>query len=464
MVRLLLWAFVVTLCGCTFDRSGITPSPTDGTREPGPSDLGTGEPALTDAPGVKDTKQKADQPGPVPCAGLTCPLGCNVAADRCYRVKPTGHDASGYFDALTATVTSATADITINTTTGEIRAGATILRPPGQPGSVVNGIYWSALQPGGGYPGVSVFGMASLLVPQGRSLLVIGSHALAIYTAGDVTIAGSMVAAADGPNPGPGGVAGGANNGQAGAPCFSGAGKGGGQSGIANNEIEGGGGGGGRGAAGGTGGSAANSMYTAPGGAAGDATGSDTLWPLLGGCGGGAGGGPDSWYPSGNGGYGGGGGGAIQIVANGTITVSDVITAPGGGGEGGHYGAGGGGGGAGGAILLEAITVTITITGVLAANGGGGGAGGASKAAANATNGSDGQPSGQSAPGGVFNSPYGAAGGSGGALAAAAGSGDTAPNGGGGGGGPGKVRLNAQQSSTAGIISPAPIRGAPATW
>ena len=104
------------------------------------------------------------------------------------------------------------------------------------------------------------------------------------------------------------------------------------------------------------------------------------LRPLVGGSGGGGGySEEDEDFCAGGGG--GGGGGALQIVANGTITIGGRIYAQGG--DGGSQAnpecAGPGGGGSGGAILLIADTITgggSDETDVSAAGGGGGVEGG----------------------------------------------------------------------------------------
>lgn len=86
---------------------------------------------------------------------------------------------------------------------------------------------------------------------------------------------------------------------------------------------------------------------------------------------------------------GGAGGGAIQLSAKRSITINGVISANGAGGQGGDADPacnGGAGGGSGGAILIEAPDVFYT--GKLFANGGGGGSGGGPQN--NGLNGSDG--------------------------------------------------------------------------
>jgi hypothetical protein len=94
------------------------------------------------------------------------------------------------------------------------------------------------------------------------------------------------------------------------------------------------------------------------------------LRPLLGGSGGG--GGRSAGTTSGfAGGAGGGGGGALLLAANGTITVNGLILADGGAGGPGHGSGTGGGGGSGGAIRL--LANRIQGSGFLFARGGAGG-------------------------------------------------------------------------------------------
>jgi hypothetical protein len=130
-----------------------------------------------------------------------------------------------------------------------------------------------------------------------------------------------------------------------------------------------GGGGGGYGAAGGQGAPVNGSGGDpSPGGAANDDE-QNQLSPLRGGCSGGDG----LSVTGGSGGQRGEGGGAVQLIANGSITIEGSVSASGGGGASGDEGSGGGGGGSGGAVLLEAPRVAIA--GALTANGGGGGLG-----------------------------------------------------------------------------------------
>jgi hypothetical protein len=428
-----------------------------------PADVGDLGPdsALFDSGGKTDQHSWADLgPG---CSG-SCPLGCNSPAGRCYRLQPSTFDVSGFYDMVSQGLVASASELTFDTDTGGIRDGSVVIRPAGQPGNVVNGIYWSTVIQGAGLPEISVFGLASLDVPSGVAATILGSRAFALYATGNVTIQGKLSAPASGQQGGPGGFAGGLKNGAAGQICFGGQGRGGLQGGSAGNQAEAGGGGGGRGAAGGKGGDSTFTPYP-PGGAGGSAVGAASLVPLFGGCGGGAGGGPDTYSPPGDGGYGGGGGGAIQLAASGEIVVGGVITAPGAGGEGGHYGAAGGGGGSGGAILLEAAK--ITVSGLLAANGGGGGSGSGAVTFQNAPNGSDGLASSTRAPGGASVAYWGGGGGQGGALLPQSGAaGQENANGGGGGGAAGSIRFNAPSITAApGTASPAAIQSTMvATW
>jgi hypothetical protein len=84
------------------------------------------------------------------------------------------------------------------------------------------------------------------------------------------------------------------------------------------------------------------------------------------------------------GGAGGNAGGAIYFIAGNAITIDGSIFASAAGGRGGGIRAGGGGGGSGGMIGLDAPTITIGATGIVAANGGGGGGGGGSGGIGNA--------------------------------------------------------------------------------
>lgn len=473
-------ALLVAASGCFFDASGIGPpgldaaadqqpktdrgvpvdGPADGpVRYDGDLSAKDGAPAETkpplDAKPPPDAKTATDTTPP--CAGMTCPLGCQVALNRCRRLQPSNFKANGLFDKVTKGLTTAGA-MQINTDTGEIKFGSNVPRPAGSPGTALKGIYWQTQAQPTGYPQLSIFGVDSLTIPQGTSLLVSGSRALAIYARGPISIQGTLAAAATSKGAASGGKAGGApaSNGQ---PCFGGEGKTGTHktcsSPYSSYTCKTSGGGGGGGAAGGSGGDSTGSGIL--GGAGGKAVGNAKLVPLLGGCGGAG---------SGHcGGAGGGGGGAIQLSANGTISVTGGIHVGGGGGGGSGYTqlsgyCGGGGGGAGGSVLLEGISVMVS--GLVAANGGSGGGGGLGGGG-----GVPGEPSTTSAPGGGTGS-YGTGGGSGGALSTPKGGGVPAYkyHTGAGGGAAGRIRINAKTiSAPAGKTSPARTTSTSiATW
>ncbi|HTB79033.1 MAG TPA: hypothetical protein VK762_37575 [Polyangiaceae bacterium] len=272
----------------------------------------------------------------------------------------------------------------------------------------------------GGLPYVFVTGMQS----DGSSVAVLAVNSLSISTAASLTLRGAVplivwartTVNLQGPfigdpafHPTNGG---GAIETQSG----TGGGPGGGGVGLSNPQLGGGGGG-----YCGTGGAGANSQTVASDGGApvagGRSYGNPTITPLVGGSSGGG-------APSGQGGE---GGGAVEITAGTSILIGSggAVSVPGYGGSG-----NGGGGGSGGSILLEAPSVTVN--GVLAANGGGGAvfSGGGSA--------QDGQPSAQPAMGQDANSAVGSAGTQiNGADGKAT---PTATSSGGGGGG--RIRIN----------------------
>jgi len=156
-------------------------------------------------------------------------------------------------------------------------------------------------------------------------------------------------------------------------------------------------------------------------------------------------------------GRGGPGGGAVHLTARGTILVGGTIHAGGAGGTAGlDNRSGGGGGGSGGFVGVEAHTIMIQDSGVLAANGGGGG-GGCDNSAAEP--GDDGQPSDDAAEGGDEQNA-GGAGGEGGHRDVPAGQpgGLGIRGGGGGGGGVGFIIFRSPSAPTidaSAIVSPA---------
>ncbi len=218
--------------------------------------------------------------------------------------------------------------------------------------------------------------------------------------------------------------------------------------GVSNGSTtNGGGGGGGFATSGGGGGNAASSG----GGSRGEAVATPDylLSPLRGGCQGGLGG--SSQLVAGNpptiSGIPGGGGGALQLSASGTLSVQGVVSANGGGAAGGRRDArGGGGGGSGGGLLLEGDAVVFGNSAVVTVAGGGGGEGGdGSNDGDRGDNGRDSTSQATAASGGSGLS-NGGDGGNGAFAASAAGAGDgtgAGTGGGGGGGGLGVIRVNA---------------------
>jgi len=452
--------------GCSFDRAGL-PLLQDGA-VPGDAQQ-VGDAAVTldsqtqaDAEPGQDAGPQQDaqvQPDAAPtCVPASCPLGCNLAEDRCNRIAPSNFSAQVFHDTLTNGINCAPGEnIFINTGTGAI-IGDITYRAGGNPqGQTVNGIYWNVVSQAGG-PDLAVFGLTHLTIPDQCWVVVDGPHPAAFYVSGDVFVGGTLSGYGEQNAPGPGGGTGGPANGAPGIPCGGAPGTGGAEGGTGNNQYEAGGGGAGLGGNGGNG--AYSTEGVADGGVGGVPVGVNlALTPLVAGCGGGAGGGPDTagdGGAGGNGGYGGAGGGGLQISAGGTISLGATggIDVGAGGGQGGQFGAGGGGGGSGGAILLEAAEVNNG--GLLAANGGGGGAGGTSTTAS----GEDGDPGwlGTNASAGGSGQNFGGNGGTGGAAAMP--NGTTAPpafNGGGGGGSAGLIRLSYHSTANAGTTSPSSI-------
>jgi len=158
------------------------------------------------------------------------------------------------------------------------------------------------------------------------------------------------------------------------------------------------------------------------------------------------------------------GGGGVELVASTSITIAGTgrILANGGGGTGGGYlggfQLGGGGGGSGGLIRIAAPS--ITVRGILTANGGGGGEGG-DNAAATGMAGGDGTMSTTAALGGAGGGNGGDGGGGTGGATVAGGPGisPTAASlgGGGGGGGIGFIVLTGTAETTGATISPSPM-------
>jgi len=349
-------------------------------------------------------------------ATTTCALGCNVAEPRCVDVNP----SNGLAALLDMTASEPDLDLgesaTIDTNSGTVMVD----------GSSVVVKSTTIVQTSA--PPLRVFIVRSVTA---ADVKITGSNAFALVSNGDVHVGAVFAASAVGFAAGPGGF-------------NSGACRGGDQVVIARGLS--GAGGGGFGLSGGKGGTAVNGNGTAPGGAAGSATGNATLVPLRGGCDGGKVGGTFA-----------GGGGAIQLVSRTAIVVSGVVAA---------NGSGITGGGSGGGILLEAPR--IDVSGGVVANGGGG-AGGCIGPLAGESGRLDAMPAsagvGCSASGGVD-------GGSGGAGNTGATNGvsismpgDSNAYAGFGGGGVGRIRVNTAPGGlhTTGLFSPNPSTGALAT-
>ena len=404
----------------------------------------------------------------------TCSLGCSMMGGaHCEEMYPRAPVSRSDFDTTNLTPVNVTAGGGISTETGLIGGGPNPIRHQNMDPNayeVHDGIGFHVVAIPGQTGKMGIYTFKSLTLAQGQSLNAYGNNALALVSAGDMTIsgvvdvtcAGNVFLAGGGPNAkpylaGPGGGAGG----QPGATNsgVSVGNKGGGSG--ADNTHQGGGGGGAYGDAGGNGGAEGNNL----GGAGGMAYGDAMLMMLVGGSGGGAGG----QGGSANGSFGGGGGGVALLVAQGTLTLGNTTGAVGGVNAGGCGGTadtmvGGGGGGAGGAILLQALSVHIAAMGGAGANGGGGSAANA-MASAN-TNGKSGAISTTAASGGAGGS---AAGGAGGVASATAGTTagqpgvDSGNSGGGGGGAVGRIRIESQSGAATvdanGIVSPAASQG-----
>jgi Big-like domain-containing protein len=226
-----------------------------------------------------------------------------------------------------------TGPVTVDTTAGTI-SGTTFL------GVVQNG--------------VMTFTFDSVQVDAGALVTVVGSRPLALFSTGDIGVAGNILAAgADGDHGGLAGAGGGGGPG-VGSPGSRHLHT------APSTFFDSGGGGGGYGGAGGAGGADPDGVVA--GGPGGGAWG-DLHTTLVGGSNGG--GTPD-------GGVGGGAGGAVELSAVGTLTVDGTISVDGGDGATApdSVNHGGGGGGSGGGIILDAAH--LGLGGILSASGGDG--------------------------------------------------------------------------------------------
>lgn len=156
---------------------------------------------------------------------------------------------------------------------------------------------------------------------------------------------------------------------------------------------------------------------------------------------------------AGAGGTGGDSGGGVYLIAGQSITIAGIIRANGEGGNGGPNKAGGGGGGSGGLIGLDAPSVSIT--GQLVANGGGGGEGGGGGSGGRP--GEDGGDWDEIPDGGNGNSNGGNGGDGAYATNTAANGGNVGNGGGGGGGGHGRIIVFAKTNTLSSTISPVPV-------
>jgi hypothetical protein len=379
-----------------------------------------------------------------------CPFGCSeTPAVHCRQLVPSNvNDASLLCVAGTGdlVIPGGATMIGADTDTGEIATldasynPVTTIRAEGM--GLVSGVNFTTIPPSDGAPTLGVFSFQSFTLPAGVTFVTWGTNAMVLLSCSDVNIQGTFLANGDWYISGefiyyyngPGGG-------------LSGAGPGAGVAGttIPTGSYSGGGGGGSFGGAGGRGGGSSA-------GNGGLSYGNDTLVPLVGGSGGGNGA-SESTVP---GGPGGPGGGALQISTAAAIAVSGTIEAGGCGGLRGENGTGGGGGGSGGSILLEAHTITIGTTAIIASNGGGGGSGGNSGSFGQT--GEAGQPRLLPALGAASIGPGSCAGGNGSSSTDVNGQSVACGeyNGGGGGGGAGRIRLNSiDDDIAADTLSPA---------
>jgi hypothetical protein len=412
-------AAVALLSGCSIDNSGVGAS----TIEAGSAAASDGGSAPAEAPGCVDSCLDENTLRSCSMGDRTCPLGCStVSGAHCRAFVPSGGGvAPGDLEGTDLGILTISASTVLHTDTGEIER----VRPVGN--GTVAGVGFRVSS------GVAVFTTGGFVLAPGATLVLVGPNPVALVSTTDVAVGGVIDARGTciGTAAGPGGGLGG----ERAAP---GIGTGAGAAGRGIHDDSSGGSGGGHAAPGGRGGAGAVQVGT-PAGAV-------YLMPkLTGGSGGGGGGGTAS-------GVGGGGGGAIQLVARRMVTISGGVNAGGCGGKLGVDDAAGGGG-SGGTILIEAPTIALQGTAILAANGGAGGG---------SDSGSDGQNallSGVPALGGLSDDDNGGRGGQGGASSSLAGApGQDGRNGGGGGGGVGRILLRSMSGqatlSPAALLSP----------
>lgn len=387
------------------------------------------------------------------CGGVpavTCALGCmpQSTGARCFDVDPSNNVGITAATGLTMDITVNGGVATFNTDTGAITG--VIVRAAGQGTNA--GITFE-LRMTGTQP-IGVWSFHRLGVNAGASIRFSGARSAVFVSGTDAAIGGVVDGSGGcyGTDPlcaGPGAGIGGNT------AVATGCGPGGPGASASTATADGGGGGGGGRTVGGTGGlGGADGL----GGIGGIGCIASLAEPLVGGSGGGIGGlGAVAACK------GGGGGGALQITAIDQITVDGTITMGGSGGEGGKAdlagtNAGGGcAGGAGGTILLEAYTVKLGPTAVIAANGGAGGGGGSLGTAGHrgASGGLNSTPAGGGMAGNAGNGGVGGDGAAGGTAATAGGA--AVGNSGGGGGGIGAVYVRTTPGNfiLAGVVTPA---------
>jgi hypothetical protein len=385
-----------------------------------PDTLAAADDADPNAPDADPNAPDAD-PAALPDATPACALWQAIHFDVCILDEPIG----GLNPMLDGT-------FTYDTTSGELRGPADGLLPHTSQILALT-------------PPVRAIVVDSFKLGPLATLVVTGTHPLLIASWDEIEIEGTL----DVSSPRGGQLGAGANPDSCGDST--------GDPGDTDNEGGGGGGGGGLGGDGGDGGDGDDGSEGGDGGSKGDKL-DATPSNIRGGCSGGGGGDGTNV----GGGNRGGGGGAVYLVAQNNITVAGILHAGGAGGEGGDGDLGprpaGGAGGSGGYIGLEAATVTLTASAVLAANGGGGGGGANNNQGGN---GDDGPPTDGPAAQGGTGEGNGGDGGDGGIQGSLDGGngqrGATDRGGGGAGGGVGFIIVNSANfiPSTAKLSPPA---------
>jgi hypothetical protein len=435
----LLVSFVVLASGCSFD--------------PPPN---VGDDDSDDDTTMHDAAPVDCEPNAVICAGSElvtcspegeevsreqCALGCHESGERCNELDPSNGLAAQLDDAIGGPAVVLEAGATINTDDGTITGTAIAVSTEVVASDPVE---------------ILVVKVGSL---SAQDIKVTGSRALAIVSAGDITLNGVVDLSASY-------TVGGAGSVITGGGCNAANGADSGSSSLN------GGGGGGFGTKGGDGGAASITGNTPGGTPAGTAN----LVPLRGGC-------PGGWYENSSGPPSadpeqrspGAGGGAVQMTSRTRIVVANggAVVVNGGSAKG-FTGFGiptctvdipcgpGAGGGSGGGVLLEAPAVEVAGSGIIAANGGAGHCGLRSQPDS---------PTATTTPAQGYQCPA-FAGGNGAAGDTAATDGtveqDANPTGGGGGGGAGRIRINVPvgaeftPAATA-VVSPTPTVGVIAT-